>query len=139
MNARCRYTLGAALLAVCAAVAQAGETPSTIAPAALAQQLQRGAVPYLLDVRTPEEYAEGHIAGAVNIPVQALEARLDEVPADVPVVVYCKSGRRAGIAAQLLRARGQSVTELDGSILAWRSAGLPEVRAGESAGAAPAR
>lgn len=97
-----------------------------ISPAVLAERLHAGQVSYLLDVRTPEEFAEGHIHGAINIPVQALASRIDEVPVDVPVVVYCRSGRRAQAAASLLRARGQVVTELDGSMLAWRAAGFAE-------------
>jgi len=58
----------------------------------------------LLDVRTPEEFAGGHIAGALNIPVQQLAARLREVaPPGTPVVVYCRSGARSAAATQLLR------------------------------------
>lgn len=116
--------------------AAAAET--AVSPAVLAERLAQRPAPYLLDVRTPEEFAAGHIAGAVNIPVQELEHRLSEVPATTPVVVYCHSGRRAGKAASLLQARGRPVTELDGSILGWRAAGLPEVRAAGSGSAAPA-
>ena len=52
----------------------------------------------LLDVRTPGEYAAGHVAGAVNIPHDALADRIGELPepGGAPVVVYCKSGKRAG-------------------------------------------
>lgn len=131
--------LGALVFAACALVpGHAVAADATVSPATLAEQIAQRQVPYLLDVRTREEYAEGHIAGAVNIPVQELEARMSEVPAATPVVVYCHSGRRAGKAADLLRARGQAVTELDGSILGWRAAGLPEVRSEGSASAAPA-
>jgi len=56
----------------------------------------------LLDVRTPAEFAAGHLDGALNIPVQALKARLAEVPKDRAVVVYCKSGARSAHAARLL-------------------------------------
>lgn len=60
----------------------------------------------LLDVRTPEEFAAGHIEGARNIPVQELAERLDELPDDRPLVVYCRSGRRSARAVELLRAGG---------------------------------
>ena len=61
----------------------------------------------LVDVRSADEYAAGHIEGAVNIPVGELEAREAEVgPKDVPVVVYCRSGHRADRAAKLLRGAG---------------------------------
>lgn len=131
--------LSALALAACVLIGgNATAADTAVSPAALAERLDRQDVPYLLDVRTAQEYADGHIAGAVNIPVQELEDRLSEVPVETPVVVYCHSGRRAGKAATLLRARGQTVIELDGSILGWRAAGLPEVRAAGSASAAPA-
>jgi len=108
-----------------------------IAPTALAEQLTHGETAYVLDVRTPEEFAQGHVAGAVNIPVQDLEARMDVVPDDAEIVVYCHSGRRAAEAASLLREHGHAVTELDGSILGWRAAGLPEIGSAGAAAAIP--
>jgi phage shock protein E len=69
----------------------------------------------LLDVRTPDEYAAGHVGGAVNIPVQVLGQRLSEVGAkDRPVVVYCKSGGRSARAAAELRQAGYAVHDLGG-------------------------
>lgn len=60
----------------------------------------------LLDVRTPEEFASGHVAGAVNIPVQVLDARRHELNPAHPVVVYCRSGGRSASAATVLRRAG---------------------------------
>ena len=60
----------------------------------------------LLDVRTVQEYREGHVEGAVNIPVQVLQERLDELPRDKPVVVYCRSGKRSATAKRMLDAQG---------------------------------
>lgn len=71
----------------------------------------------LLDVRTPGEFAEGHIEGAVNIPVQELGARLREVPSGA-VVVYCRSGGRSASAAAMLKARGHEVLDI-GPMSAW--------------------
>ena len=51
---------------------------------------------YLIDVREPGEYAEGHIPGAVNIPLRTVAQSLDMIPSDQPVLVYCASGLRAG-------------------------------------------
>ena len=53
--------------------------------------------PVILDVRTPEEYAAGHVPGAINIPHDQVRARLAEIDSakDQPIVVYCRSGRRA--------------------------------------------
>lgn len=69
------------------------------------QAVGRGA--FLLDVRTPEEFAAGHVPGAINIPVDQLEQRLGELgPTDAPIVVYCHSGRRSARAARLLDKQG---------------------------------
>ena len=74
----------------------------------------------LLDVRTPEEFAEGHVKGAVNIPVQSLRARLDEAGRkDRPVVVYCRSGRRSALAASILKDAGFEQVIDVGPMPAW--------------------
>jgi rhodanese-related sulfurtransferase len=69
------------------------------------QLVQAGA--RLVDVRTPGEFAAGHIPGAINIPVQQLDARMNELqPKDAAVVVYCRSGHRSGNAARMLKSAG---------------------------------
>lgn len=73
-------------------------------------RVERGAL--LLDVRTREEFAEGHVKGALNIPVQELGSRLSELPAHASIVVYCRSGGRSAMATQLLRARGHEVLDV---------------------------
>lgn len=79
----------------------------------------------LIDVRTPEEFASGHIQNAVNISVETLQARLDEVPRGTPVVVYCRTGNRSASAAQILIEGGyQPVYDL-GGIQDWVAQGLP--------------
>jgi phage shock protein E len=60
----------------------------------------------VVDVRSPEEFRGGAYPGAVNIPVQALASRMGEIPKDRPVVLYCASGGRSGVAAQLLARAG---------------------------------
>lgn len=60
----------------------------------------------IVDVRSAGEFASGAYPGAVNIPVQELEARLGELPKEGPVVVYCASGGRSAAAERMLRARG---------------------------------
>jgi len=61
----------------------------------------------LLDVRTPGEFNSGHAEGAVNIPLQELQQQLDDIKAKgKPVVAYCRSGNRSGMAAQLLNKAG---------------------------------
>jgi rhodanese-related sulfurtransferase len=84
--------------------------------------------PLLLDVRTPEEYASGHVPGARNLPIDQLPARSGELAAyrDQPVVVYCERGPRGAKAAEDLTAAGfTSVRSLAGHMSAWREAGLP--------------
>jgi len=84
----------------------------------------------ILDVRTPEEYAGGHVPGAVNVPHTEVAARLDEIGAEVegdpsrPVVVYCERGGRAAKAeAELLEAGFTQVLHLEGDMSDWRAAG----------------
>ena len=61
----------------------------------------------IFDVRTPEEYAEGHYEGAVNIPLNEIESRIDEFsPKDEPIIVYCQSGNRAESARTILIENG---------------------------------
>jgi len=88
------------------------------------------AVPFVfIDVRTPEEYAEGHIEGAVLIPVQQLAERISEVPKDVQVYLYCHSGRRSANAASMLAKAGYTnIENLLGGITAWKEATHPVVK-----------
>ncbi|MDJ0954028.1 MAG: rhodanese-like domain-containing protein [Acidimicrobiia bacterium] len=82
----------------------------------------------ILDIRTPEEFAAGHLAGAINIDYYAadFEARLGELDTNVPYVMYCNSGNRSGNTLPLMDAIGfEEVYELDGGIQAWLSAGEP--------------
>lgn len=69
----------------------------------------------LLDVRTPAEYASGHVDGAKNIPVQELGSRLSELgPTSRKIVVYCRSGARSAAAAGMMRSAGYDVTDVGG-------------------------
>ncbi len=83
---------------------------------------------YLLDVRTPGEVAEGTIKGAVNIPIDELPKRVEEIPKDKEIVAYCQSGARSGLATMYLRARGFKVNSLDHGIHEWEEAGFPTVK-----------
>jgi rhodanese-related sulfurtransferase len=80
----------------------------------------------ILDVRTADEYAEGHVPGAINIAHSALASRIEEIKSysDKPVVVYCRSGYRAGLAGDILQeANFSDVRHLDGDITGWQKAG----------------
>jgi rhodanese-related sulfurtransferase len=81
---------------------------------------------FVLDVRSPEEFKEGHVPGAVNIPYDQMASRLAEVPKDKDVVLYCRSGRRAGIAAEVLGNNGYTrLSHLEGDMPAWIEKGRP--------------
>jgi len=97
---------------------------NTISVAELATLLSKGC--QLIDVREPVEFAQERIAGAKLIPLGQLEARFAEVCADQPVVVMCQSGRRGGEAVKKLAMLNvSSVRNLEGGILAWKTAGHP--------------
>ena len=67
------------------------------------------AAPLYLDVRTPAEHLEERLESSTNVPVDSLEKRLNELgPKDVPIVVFCRSGRRSAVAAQILQDAGFS-------------------------------
>lgn len=85
----------------------------------------------VLDVRTPEEFAEGHLANAVNIDFYAgdFSDQLAALDPETPYVLYCRSGNRSATTAEMMEELGfADVTEVDGGILAWEQAGLPITR-----------
>lgn len=139
---------GVALAANAAEPAAATKAPSapTAAPAAASAPAPQPALPdmsqatllehqakhaehlFVLDVRSPEEFREGHIPGAVNVPYDQIAARIAEVPKNKDVVLYCRSGRRAGIAADVLAANGYTrLSHLEGDMPAWIAQGRPVV------------
>lgn len=79
----------------------------------------------LVDVRTADEFATGHIYGALNIPLDTLESRLNEFPRNEPVIVYCRSGNRSAQASQLLANAGYTQIYDLGGINAWTEQGFP--------------
>ena len=116
-------------LVACQAVA----ADEQISVEALAIQIEQGNAPLILDVRSSAEYAEGHISGAINIDYRDIPEQLDTIRAfnSCEIVVYCERGVRADIADTLLTdAEFVSVIQLEGSLSAWRAAGLPIVIGG---------
>jgi rhodanese-related sulfurtransferase len=92
----------------------------------LRQRLKAEPAPFLLDVREPWEYQEGHVPGAQLIPLGELEQRVNEVPRDQPVLAICHSGQRSLAAAGYLQQLGyNSVTNVDGGTAAWIERGFP--------------
>ena len=84
----------------------------------------------ILDVRTPQEYAEGHLDGAVLVDFYDADFadQLAELDPDVPYVVYCRSGNRSGQTLPIMEQLGfGSAANINGGIIAWAEAGLPIV------------
>jgi len=80
---------------------------------------------HLLDVREPDEWEAGHIAGSQHIPLGQLRERLAEVPKERTIVAVCRHGNRSEAAARGLRTLGYTVENLEGGVTAWKRAGLP--------------
>jgi glyoxylase-like metal-dependent hydrolase (beta-lactamase superfamily II)/rhodanese-related sulfurtransferase len=99
-----------------------------ITPELAAERLAAANPPLLVDVRSPKEREAKRIDGSVSIPGQELRDRLDDLPRDRPVLVYCAGGYRSSLAASLMQRAGISdVSELAGGLAAWEAAKLPTV------------
>ena len=116
------------LLAVAAACGQGAVAGTPISHEELAERVEQGTAPLILDVRSAQEYRAGHIPGALNIPHDELPERLSEleISESGEIVVHCQSGRRATASEKLLAAAGfTQVRDLEGHMQGWRAAGLP--------------
>ena len=92
-----------------------------VSPAVVQELSARPDAPIVLDVRTPGEFAAGHVPGAILIPHDQLASRLDEIDRSRWVLVYCQSGRRAAIAEDVLADAGIEVRQIDGSWKRWQA------------------
>ena len=118
----------ASLLALALACAAGPTASGEISPEALLERSAAGTAPLVLDVRSPEEYASGHVPGARNVAFDQVAARLGELGEPGEIVVYCESGRRAAKATSVLEEAGFDVLHLTGDMRAWREAGRPTER-----------
>ena len=129
-----------ALAVLISTAAFAGDVPGMSDEALLARMAGGDKATVVLDVRTPKEFAEGHVPGAVNISHDELEGRLSELDADRDrdVVVYCHSGRRAGLALGMLEKAGfKRLYHLEGDYTGWTAAQRP-IESGPAAEPVPA-
>ncbi|MBR3522892.1 MAG: rhodanese-like domain-containing protein [Prevotella sp.] len=97
-------------------------------------ELVRDSNVVVLDVRTAEEYADGHIERAVNIDYKKddfMDRAKAALPTDKKIAIYCRSGRRSAGAASKLAAEGYVLVNLKGGIIDWQKAGMPVVKAGK--------
>lgn len=122
-------TLGLALswLVVLAACGTDASGVEDVAPENVLALVSAADGPLLLDVRTSKEFEEGHVPGATNIPHTEVPGRLAELEPyrERGVVVYCRSGGRAGVAAEALTGAGFPVKHLEGDMTGWQERGLP--------------
>lgn len=79
----------------------------------------------VVDVRGQYEHDAGHIAGDRHVPLVDLDAGAEQLDRARPVILYCRSGERSGMAADALRASGWDAYSVAGGLLAWAEAGLP--------------
>ena len=108
------------------AIAEAPDQAPSIAPSELSARRATDRAPIVIDVRTREEYASGHIPGALNIPFDQVAEKISEIDAPHGVALYCMIGPRArkGEAA-LLKVGYDDVLHIEGGFAAWKKAGLP--------------
>ena len=122
------YAVAAAFFCGACAPSLVDSAGKSISAAQLMDRIQAGVAPFILDVRTQDEYAQGHIPGTINIPHDELPSRLAELPItkSAEIVVHCHSGRRALLAEETLRSSGYTnVRDLAGHWQGWQTAELP--------------
>jgi len=98
------------------------DLPETLKPEDARELIATGPA-RVLDLRDEDEYAEGHVPAAER--AGDLEASLEGVPEDEPLILICADGKRSGQAARELREKGRQAAHVDGGIEAWIGAGLP--------------
>ena len=125
-----KSTLMTILTMICSILGCYGQSFSSVDVTEFAKVIKAKSV-IILDVRTAEEYAEGHIKGAKNIDVlkdsfekEALKA----LPKGKTIALYCRSGRRSKTAAEVLSKKGYKVIELNTGYLGWTGAGKENVK-----------
>lgn len=125
-----RFVLLSVLLALCinisacsSSIAGNKQIPAT----ELIEQIKLDKAPVILDVRTAEEYLQGHVPGAINIEYRELPSRIGEINSfsNKKIVVYCERGVRANIAEETLKKAGfTEVLHLKGDMSGWRERGF---------------
>lgn len=134
MSYRFRGRVALVIAALTAAVVWAadGEAPS-VSPRELEARIAAGRPTLVVDVRSPQEYAAGHIPGAINVPYEEVGPRAAELKGRGEVAMYCMKGPRARLGeAAFQKAGGEDVLHVEGGYSAWEAAGLPVAK-----GAAP--
>lgn len=135
-NNQRRYILGIMIVLIISVSAytylQSGDTPSLeygdVTVDEAKHLIEENVKLVVLDVRTVSEYDDGHIEGAINIPVKEIEEILDELSKDEEILVYCRTGNRSSTAIEIMRDNGfTKIYHMDRGITAWKDAGYPVV------------
>lgn len=122
-----RMLLMAGIIMVVSSAAVAA-TSRNITSAQAKPLLDKGSV-FLLDVRTPQEFQQAHLKGAILIPIDQIERRLGEIPKNRTILVYCAVGSRSNLAAGFLAEKGfREVYNMSDGIVGWYRNGLPIAR-----------
>ena len=101
-------------------------TTDRVSPALAAELLASTDPPLVVDLRTPREHEQKHLAGSVNVPLNHLAERVQELPRDRTLLIHCAGGYRSSIGASVLQRHGFTrIQELAGGTAAWEAAGLP--------------
>ena len=104
-------------------------TLANVTPQELAQRLAHERDLVVLDVREPAEWTDGHVAGALHVPMRQVAARLGEIPRDRPVALTCAGGARSSLVGSMLLARGYTdLLNVWGGMSGWMQADLPTTR-----------
>ncbi|VAX19188.1 hypothetical protein MNBD_NITROSPINAE01-1425 [hydrothermal vent metagenome] len=118
------FLLATLLLFTCAGTSIAGPINTQTAK----QLIENKKVDFILDVRTPQEFKDGHLEGATLIPLNQLQSRLGEIAQfkNKSVLVYCAVGGRSGKASRFLKSSGFSnILDMKGGIIDWAKRGYP--------------
>jgi rhodanese-related sulfurtransferase len=99
--------------------------PAEVTVAELAAILAADAATPVVDVRNPDEYAAGHVPGAVLVPMHTVPVRLQDIPSDRTVYLVCAVGGRSGQVAAWLEPQGYDVVNVLGGTQAWAMSGYP--------------
>lgn len=119
-----------AVLGLCSSC-QSQDGITTLEPKQFAEAVKADSNAVLLDVRTPGEYADGHLEGAGNLDFRnaaAFDEGLMKLSKAPTYYVYCRSGRRSMAACKKMKADGFKVIDMTGGITAWKADGLPTVK-----------
>lgn len=121
--------IAAILLSSCGGTTQGQSANNNLDAVAFAEKINELPGAPVLDVRTPGEFADGHLKNAINIDWNgnSFESEVSKISKEEPVFVYCLSGGRSHSAAEKMRSMGfKNVYELNGGIIKWRAANLPQ-------------